>query len=296
MRRFGEDSGRRRSVRGRGNGLFRGPLARRLRCRRSILVSRRHRLLGGLLGWGLLRRRGRAGPFGGRRGCRRFVGRQVRRLRGSVPAGHDWGCRLLGRRLCIDSHGLDDRSSLGTAWRTGRSYGCASSPGGRRRIGRIWRIGYWLVGCVGLVIEHPYSSATRVTAPSSFAAPAQLGCGSLRRRWEAASAPAVWLPQSAVARRGGASAHFEQRPVTSLRPSRSSAPGTRTRASIPHVQAALVHQRDGGALEGGSSSSPVARLSVPWRRRVNRTSVGRKSGVSRLRAATTSSGLTSGAE
>jgi hypothetical protein len=77
---------------------------------------------------------------------------------------------------------------------------------------------------VGLVIEHPDSSTARMTAPSSFAAPGQLGCGSLRRRWEAASAPAVRRPVSVGARRGGASAHFEQRPVTSLHPSRSSAP------------------------------------------------------------------------
>ena len=86
----------------------------------------------------------------------------------------------------------------------------------RRRIGRTCCIGCEMGIRVGLVIEHPDSSAARITAPCSFAAPAQLGCGSLRRRCEAASAPAVRLPVSAGARRGGASAHFEQRPVTSL--------------------------------------------------------------------------------
>ncbi len=189
------------------------------RCRRFVnLLSRFRRLPGGLLGCRLLRWRTGTDLLRGGRG-RLWVsrGRQVRRVcwrTFSTMEGR--GRHVLRRTLVTRSHGLDGRSSLGTSWRPSRPYGCTSPSDRRRRIGRTCCIGCEMGIRVGLVIEHPDSSAARVTAPCSFAAPAQLGCGSLRRRCEAASAPAVRLPVSAGARRGGASAHFEQRPVTSL--------------------------------------------------------------------------------
>ena len=156
---------------------------------------------------------------------------------------------------------------------------------------------YWLwVGfCVGLVIEHPDSSAARVTAPSSFAAPAQLGCGSLRRRWEAQALPRSGSRSQrslvAVEHRRTSNNGLSRRCVH-----RGRAPRHLNQSQYPTCPAPPVHRRDDSGLEAGSSRPGVATLSVPCRRRVNRMSVGRKSGASRLRAATTSSGLTSGAE